>query len=393
MVLATFFLIGENSTIWSIFSMDLRRSQRSIVPRTIWEQKGAPSAAYDIKITKKTARTEQKTALKPVLVGRLPEAVGLDEKDLPELPTYSPLLNLQFQPSESLATGLSELETFQRLLTPIIIEKIVAATNSYALKAREIDEELRSPYARPWKPVISTDIWRFIGCLLYMGYNRLENHEKHWSKGGRLRNFISLIRYDQIHRYFTLRDGAVDPKKEEETFTWKVEPVATIVKQNYRALWSSSSHLAIDEAMIAYRGRSSHKVKLLNKPIKEGYKVWVLGDAGYVYDWLWYSHVDGPKDIPKKGLNIDRVELTELTKPTKVYLASTFALILRLVQRLRTIYSTRVFCFLLDNLFLNINVSQALLALRICCTGTTRKNAQGIPDWLIKLKEHNRSLV
>jgi hypothetical protein len=28
------------------------------------------------------------------------------------------------------------------------------------------------------------------------------------------------------------------------------------------------------------------KVKLPNKPIKEGYKVWVLGDGGYVYDWL-----------------------------------------------------------------------------------------------------------
>jgi hypothetical protein len=36
--------------------------------------------------------------------------------------------------------------------------------------------------------------------------------------------------------------------------------------------------------MIPYEGRTSHKVKLSNKPIDEGYKVWVLGDAGYVYD-------------------------------------------------------------------------------------------------------------
>jgi hypothetical protein len=77
----------------------------------------------------------------------------------------------------------------------------------------------------------------------------------------------------------------------------------------------------------------------------------------------------------------------------KVHLASTFALILRLTERLRTVHPTRVFCFFLDNLFLNINVSQALLALRICYTGTTRKNAQEIPDWLIKLKQHNRGLI
>jgi hypothetical protein len=38
--------------------------------------------------------------------------------------------------------------------------------------------------------------------------------------------------------------------------------------------------------MMAYRGRTLDKVKLPKKPIKEGYKVWFLGDAGYVYDWL-----------------------------------------------------------------------------------------------------------
>jgi Transposase IS4 len=49
--------------------------------------------------------------------------------------------------------------------------------------------------------------------------------------------------------------------------------MASIVKSNYKALWSPCSHLAIDEAMIAYRGRTHHKVKLPNKLIKEGYKV------------------------------------------------------------------------------------------------------------------------
>ena len=62
--------------------------------------------------------------------------------------------------------------------------------------------------------------------------------------------------------------------------------MASMVKQNYKALWSLSSYLAVDEAIIAYRGRSIDKVKLLNKPIKEGYKVWALRDAGYIYDWL-----------------------------------------------------------------------------------------------------------
>ena len=124
--------------------MVLRRSKRTPVPKTTWEEKGAPSAASDPKITKKNARTVQKTALKPVTVGPLPEIIRLDENDLPELPTYNPPLNLQFEASESLRPSLSELETFQKLLTPAIIDRIIIATNNYAENARKDEEPL--PY-------------------------------------------------------------------------------------------------------------------------------------------------------------------------------------------------------------------------------------------------------
>ena len=119
-----------------------------------------------------------------------------------------------------------------------------------------------------------------------MGYHRLSKHEEHWSESGYLGEFLSLIRYEQIHRYFTFRDRTTAPRKDDETFAWQVESIGSIIKQNCKENWLSSSHLAIDEVMIAYRGRSSHKVKFSNKPIKEGYKVWVLDDVGYVYDWL-----------------------------------------------------------------------------------------------------------
>jgi Transposase IS4 len=158
--------------------MALRRSERKPKPVTIWVEKEAPSAARDPKIIKETARTEKKTALKPIAVGPLPEAVELNEQALPELPIYQPPLKLYFERSESLAIGLSELETFQRLLTPQIIENIVEVTNSYAKNAREPDNEL-NPSFRWWKSVNSTDIWRYIGCLLYMGYYREGRHEEY----------------------------------------------------------------------------------------------------------------------------------------------------------------------------------------------------------------------
>ena len=53
--------------------------------------------------------------------------------------------------------------------------------------------------------------------------------------------------------------------------------------------------------MIPYRGNSVHTMKMKNKPISEGYKVWVLGNQGYVWYFLWYSCVTGTECIPKKG--------------------------------------------------------------------------------------------
>lgn len=238
---------------------------------------------------------------------------------------------------------------------PAIINRIVVAINSYALYARK-DKELLS-YVRLQIPINSIDIQRFIGCLLYIGYHKLTNHKDYQSKSGHLRKFISLKRYKQIHRYFTLQDRAVYLKQKNEIFVQKVEPIATLIRQNYKVLQSPSSHLVVDEAIIAYRDRTINKVKLLNKPIKKGYKVQVLEDCGYVWDWLQHSHVDRLEDILKKDLNINRVESTELIKLIKMYLALIFALILRLALRLYTIYPERIFCFFLDNLFLNINVS------------------------------------
>ena len=83
--------------------------------------------------------------------------------------------------------------------------------------------------------------------------------------------------------------------------------------------------------MITYKDKLVDKIKLSYKSIKEGYKVWILRDVDYVYDWLWHSYVEESKDISKKDFNIDRVESTKLTKFTKIHLVLTFAFILYLV--------------------------------------------------------------
>jgi Transposase IS4 len=145
------------------FDMALRKSQRSRRATVAFEDKVAYSTASGPKFTAEIARNNPKTALEPVPAEPLPEI----DNQLPDLPDYHPPLELRSKPSESIATGLSELQTFKELYTQEVVDIIVNATNSYAENARETAPKLDCP--RDWDPVNSTDIWRYLGCLIYMG--------------------------------------------------------------------------------------------------------------------------------------------------------------------------------------------------------------------------------
>jgi Transposase IS4 len=152
-----------------------------------------------------------------------------------------------------------------------MVDIIVLATNAYAENRRQNRQERK--YTRNWKPVNSIDIWRYLGCLLYMEEKAESEHAKYWSSLHRLGRFLGLKRFDQIHRYFTIRDEFSSPKQTGEPFTWKLEPIATLIRQNCRQNWSLSSYLCIDKAMVFYRGRTVYKTKMKNKPIAVDYKI------------------------------------------------------------------------------------------------------------------------
>jgi Transposase IS4 len=148
------------------------------------------------------------------------EAAEFNEFQLPDLPTYDPPLKLRYKPSELSATGLSKLKIFKKLFSQAVVDIIVDATNSYAENARGIAEEFSC--ARLWKPVNSTGTWRYITCLLYMGEHTEKKHEERSSHY--LNESLALERFQQIHRYFTLRDRSIHLRRDNKSFISPVKP-------------------------------------------------------------------------------------------------------------------------------------------------------------------------
>ena len=199
-----------------------------------------------------------------------------------------------------------------------------------------------------------------------------------------LHRFISQYRWEQIHRHLTFNIATITDSDSQQTnkqphtfLRSRLEPVYSIIKDNCQAAVTTSSWVSIDEAMLAFCGRSKHTVKQKGKPIKEGYKVWGLAShRGYYIDWLLHSPIDGAEDCSRKvAVAFDRPG-----GGTKIRLAETFQVPIILLRRLKNRSPYTNLLVFLDNLFLNIDVALALLAIDIGVMGTTRKNSRGLPD-------------
>jgi hypothetical protein len=58
-------------------------------------------------------------------------------------------------------------------------------------------------------------------------------------------------------------------------------------------------NVSVDEMIILFFGRSKHTFKTPDKPIKEGYKIFALCEAGYTYNFMWSSKTDSYGELEK----------------------------------------------------------------------------------------------
>jgi hypothetical protein len=122
--------------------------------------------------------------------------------------------------------------------------------------------------------------------------------------------------------------------------------------------------------MVPYFGHTRHTIKAPHKPIKQGYKIWSLGDCGYTFGWRWYSRYQGTE-----GLGLKSRENT---------MADTQTLVLSLAKSLPD--PAKGYTLYLDNLFPSIPLAVALGKLGIGVMSTARVNTLGLPSSLIQLK-------
>jgi len=127
----------------------------------------------------------------------------------------------------------------------------------------------------------------FIALLIYISIVGTSNISSFWDKHGNIihkpMEFMTYYRFQQIKRYFH-----VSPLI---TTHWhmKLEPLASLLRTKFQDYVVLRQNVSFDEMMVPFSGRSQHTLKIKNKPVSEGFKVWALCDHGYLWDFLFYS--------------------------------------------------------------------------------------------------------
>ena len=212
-----------------------------------------------------------------------------------------------------------------------------------------------------WEHLSSEEFIAFLGIIIAMGILKLPTVRDYWCRKSifcstDIAAIMPRNRFEAILRHLHLRNTSVMPPSNHDKL-FRVRPFLEYIGLRFRKAFYPFQPLAVDEMMIAFKGRSSIKQYMPLKPIKRGFKVWALcdGDTAYLLEFIIYEGAADTKDSTPLGLGGSVV-----------------------CSLLQNYYNTNhvLFC---DNYFTSVELFEFLLKNGVYACGTTRPTRRSFP--------------
>ena len=169
---------------------------------------------------------------------------------------------------------------FNLFLDDDVIQMIVDMTNLYAHRNKGDSKEIRL----------------FLAILLLSGYNSLLRRSMYWETRSDthnecVANAMPQNRFDLLMKYIHFGDHAYPDENDK---IWKIRKLFNAINKRCLPYATYGSDLSIEESMIPYFGRKGCKQRITNKPVRLGYKMWVLVESnGYLINFDLYQGAKG----------------------------------------------------------------------------------------------------
>ncbi|KAL3201142.1 hypothetical protein MRX96_043098 [Rhipicephalus microplus] len=212
---------------------------------------------------------------------------------------------------------MSPFMLFSKFISPEYLGSLAELTARYALqKGEEVD-------------VTGADIGQFFGLLLFSGYHSVPSEDSYWSTAEDLcvptvATVMARNRFRQLKRFFHVVDNTQLKAGENwanfSRFTTKssnVSPQSGVFNES----------LSIDESMVPYYDHHSCKLFICGKPIRFGYKIWMMCSSnGYPYAMEIYFGRNKKDDKTRLGIRVvsNMVSVLEAPEHHEVYFDNFF---------------------------------------------------------------------
>ena len=169
---------------------------------------------------------------------------------------------------------------FLCFFSDFIVSLLVEQTNLYASRDKNMQTFKTN----------NAEMRKFLGLLLISGYQNLPLEADYWSTAEDLEApiFSNIMARDRF-RVIKSCLHIADHHNLAQSKLAKVLPLLELLQTNCQQIDVFHKNLSIDESMVPYRGLHSAKQYIKGKPVKFGYKLWMLCSSdGYPYNFEIY---------------------------------------------------------------------------------------------------------
>ncbi|XP_062312170.1 piggyBac transposable element-derived protein 4-like [Osmerus eperlanus] len=225
-----------------------------------------------------------------------PSGERWNDVDIPDITPPQPTFRPTNPPGPQLirTATYTALQLFQLFWTNSVLQTILLNTN-------EFGSTHHSTPTHPWIDLTLQDMFTFMSMVIYMGLVKCSAFTDYWQKD-KLHSFpfpkqvMTGKKFLRITRSLHLSSMADDATNEQRRGTaafnrlCKINPVYQEIREACKRNYHPGQDIAIDERMVASKARIGLKQYMNNKPVRWGYKLFVLADSknGYTWDFFVY---------------------------------------------------------------------------------------------------------
>ena len=238
-----------------------------------------------------------------------------DTKPSPEL-TFT---GLPVGVNRDIPTFNSPSDAFESIIDEEVVESIVMWTNERAEKYFE-GRDNTIVNGIKWRPVTIPTMYIFFALVMNMGVVKEPEISNYWSRhpqygGPAIFNSKVMSRNYFINILKFLRFGSVDDADKNNQKT-RIEPLLDILREKCKEHVNPGLDIAIDEALILWKGRLRFRQFIKTKRSRFGIKVFITcpGDEkfyGYSYDFQIYYGKQSKFATEKSKSASDPLSLSE----------------------------------------------------------------------------------